>query len=256
MKPVDRITALAAFLLIAAEPAQVASEAPYMPPDAVPDAVTILPAAPADDSATAAADRAIFLQTRKLQGTPRWRIAIDDVQNTPLDRYACAIGMVLTPERAPVTARLLDKAGIGALVDPVKSYYHRRRPWVGSDQSICEAKTAHLAANGDYPSGHAANGWLEALILAELLPHQATAILARGRQYGESRVVCGSHSASAVSAGWLAGSAAYAALHGSAAFRADLARARRELGAIQPHAHHPDAAACQALTATLAIAPW
>lgn len=256
MRHAHRALVLASLLLLGATPGNLAADTPYLPADATLDGVAILPNAPVRGSAAAAADRAIFRQTRKLKGTARWRIAIDDVENAPLDRYACAIGMTLSAKDAPTTARLLDKAGTGRLVDPVKRHYHRVRPWVGSALPICEAKTAHLAANGDYPSGHAANGWLEALILAELLPDRASAILARGRQYGESRVVCGSHSASAVSAGWVAGAAVFAALHGSAAFRADLAAARQELASLRNQAPHPDPATCQATARILAQATW
>ena len=136
----------------------------------------------------------------------------------------------------------------------MKYAYHAARPYLGTKAHICQARTAHLAANGDYPSGHAAGGWMEALILSELAPDRATAILARGRAFGESRVVCGSHSLSAVQAGWLAGAATTAALHGSAAFRADLETARGELARVRTRATAPDAAQCRAVTVALAKA--
>ena len=44
-------------------------------------------------------------------------------------------------------------------------------------------------------------GWAWALILSELAPDRADAILARGLAYGESRAVCGVHYASDVEAG-------------------------------------------------------
>lgn len=131
----------------------------------------------------------------------------------------------------------------------VKAHYQARRPYLGTDAPICEAKTAHLAGNGDYPSGHAANGWLEGLILAELVPDRAGPILARARAYGESRAVCGSHSASAVRAGWMAGSAMFAMLNATPAFQHDLAEARAELASTR--AIPPDAARCIAERATL-----
>ncbi|HEY4446443.1 MAG TPA: phosphatase PAP2 family protein [Steroidobacteraceae bacterium] len=247
---------IAATLSLSSVVGQAADEAPYLPPERVPNGVTILPPPPRAGSPAARADRAIFAVTRKLRGTARWQIATDDVTNTALDRYACALGLQLTPAAAPAVTRLLDRAGTGLLVDPVKTHYHTRRPFVGTRAPICEAKSDHLIGNGDYPSGHAANGWLEALILAELAPERATALLSRGRAYGESRVVCGSHTASAVEGGWIAGTVMFAALNAEPRFRHDLDEARRELAAISADAVRPDPHHCESEDAVLAGRPW
>lgn len=248
MSGVRPLLLIAAWLALGAM-AQSADTGPYVSRGQVPDGLAILPPPPAPNSPAARADRAIFRATRTLQGTPRWRIATDDVTNAPFDRFACALGTKLDAKRVPALVRLLDRAGTGDLVNPVKAHYQTRRPYLGTDAPICEAKTAHLAGNGDYPSGHAANGWLEGLILAELVPDRAGPILARARAYGESRAVCGSHSASAVRAGWMAGSAMFAMLNATPAFQHDLAEARAELPSTR--AIPPDAARCIAERATL-----
>jgi membrane-associated phospholipid phosphatase len=228
----------------------------YLSPEAVPDGVRILPPAPAAGSPVAAADRQLFAATRRLEGSPRWKVATSDVETGPFAHFACALGVTLTAQTAPALARLLDRAGTSGVVDPVKRFYRAQRPYIGSSAPICQSKTADLAANGDYPSGHTANGWMEALILAELVPDRATEILARGRAFGESRLICGAHSLSAVEAGWLAGAAATAALHGSAAFRVDLEAARQEMAAVRASAPAPNAAACRAEAAALATAAY
>ena len=225
----------------------------YLSPAQVPDGLALLPPPPAPGSATHAADRAIFRQTRRLKGTARWTIAAADVDSDAFGHFACALGMKLTATSAPLTARLLDRASTAGVVDPVKAYYHVPRPYLGTRAPICQARTRHLAENGDYPSGHAAGGWMEALILAELVPDRSTEILARGRAFGESRAICGAHSMSAVEAGWLAGAAATAALHGSAEFRADLEAARAELVRIRSTVPMPDAKICK--TERAAFAP-
>src|SRR5690606_38014770 len=92
----------------------------------------------------------------------------------------------------------------------------------------CVETSEAFAASGSYPSGHSAVGWLYALVLAEVDPEHAAAIIARGRAYGESRVVCGVHFVSDVDAGRLASSAVFAALAGNAEFQADIASAREE----------------------------
>ncbi|MEI9997441.1 MAG: phosphatase PAP2 family protein [Rhizomicrobium sp.] len=228
----------------------------YLSPEATPDGVRILPPPPAPRSPVAIADRKVFAATRRLRGSPRWKVATSDVDTGPFEHFACALGVKLTPRTAPALARLLDRAGTSGVVDPVKRFYRVPRPYIGSAAPICQARTAALAANGDYPSGHAASGWMEALILAELAPDRATQILARGRAFGESRLICGAHSLSAVEAGWLAGAATTAALHGSAAFRADLEAARAEMATIRASASAPDAAACRAEAAALAKAVY
>lgn len=227
--------------------------ADYLTPETTPDGLTVLPPPPRPGSALGQADRQIFTQTRHLAGSPRWKLATEDADTGPFEHFACALGAKLTPATAPVLARLLDRAGTAGVVDPVKRYYQVGRPYLGGRAPICQPRTAALAANGDYPSGHAANGWMEALILAELAPDRATEILARGRAFGESRVICGVHSKSAVEAGWIAGAAATAALHGDAAFRADLDAARSEIARVRQSAPPPDPATCRAEAAALAL---
>jgi membrane-associated phospholipid phosphatase len=228
----------------------------YLSPEATPDGVRILPPPPAPGSPVAAADRQVFAATRRLKGSPRWKVAASDVESDAFEHFACALGVRLSPQTAPALARLLDRAGTAGVVDPVKRFYRTRRPYLGSKAPICQAETAELAGNADYPSGHTANGWMEALILAELAPDRATQILARGRAFGESRLVCGAHSLSAVEAGWLAGAAATAALHGSAEFRADLEAARAEMTRVRASAPAADAAACRAESAALATVAY
>ncbi|WP_294255266.1 phosphatase PAP2 family protein [uncultured Sphingomonas sp.] len=241
-------------LLIAAPQAR--DTAPYLAASQYPDGMVILPPPPAPDSPGAAMDMAVFRATRKLEGSPRWRIATDDVTNDPLRRNACAMGMVLDAKNAPALARLLDRAGTGPVVGRVKAAYQVPRPYLREDGPICEAKTAHLASNGDYPSGHTANGWLEAQVLAEVMPDKAAAILARGRAYGESRAICGSHSKSAVEAGYMAGASVFAVLQTSPGYRRDFAAARQEVARLRATAPRPNAQSCAAEAEALRVRPW
>jgi acid phosphatase (class A) len=89
-----------------------------------------------------------------------------------------------------------------------------------------------LRESRSYPSGHAALGWAWALVLAELIPDRADAILERGRDFGWSRVVCGVHYPSDVEAGRIVGAGAIARLHGDAFFRTQMDAARAELASI------------------------
>ncbi len=238
MKPAYAL--LTTFALIAAADAPNA----YLAGRAMPDLMQILPAPPKPGSPVDVDDRATFRQTRALLGTPRGLVATRDVTDDRYTVFACAIGHKLDPQSSPALARIFARMADQNMVGHAKDGFAVRRPYLNDDLPICEPKTAHLAANGDYPSGHTTSGWSAALILAELIPDRATQILRRGRQYGESRYICGSHSRSAVEAGYMAGSVLVATLHTSSEFRRDMDEARMELARAAGTA--PDATRCTA----------
>src|ERR1035437_3907945 len=82
-------------------------------------------------------------------------------------------------------------------------------------------------------------GWAWALILSEIAPEQADAILARGRAFGQSRVICNVHWQSDVMEGRIMGAATVARLHADPTFRADLEAARKELAAVRAKNRKP-----------------
>ena len=86
-----------------------------------------------------------------------------------------------------------------------------------------------LRKDGSYPSGHTAIGWAWALILCEIVPDRTDAILARGREFGQSRVICNVHWQSDVDAGRMMGSATVALLHADDGFLADVTNAKAEV---------------------------
>ncbi len=205
----------------------------YLPTELRPNLTTILAPPPAAGSPRAIADAAIFDQTRSLKGSPRWALATADVDGHVYDHFAAALGVRLDPAKTPILSALLERAGEDrSVVSLAKTHWGTKRPYIGKDASpICEAKSAHLAGNPDYPSGHSAFGEHVAMILAELAPSRADALYARGREYAESRYVCGSHSFSAAQAGMESGAVIYAAEHASPIFRRDMEMARAELDA-------------------------
>jgi acid phosphatase (class A) len=93
--------------------------------------------------------------------------------------------------------------------------------------------------NDSYPSGHAALGWAWTLILSEIPPDQTDAILARGRVFGESRVICNVHWQSDVIEGRFMGAGTVARLHADPTFRADLEAAKAELTAVRAKGRKP-----------------
>ncbi|NBB65250.1 phosphatase PAP2 family protein [Pseudomonas sp. ODNR1LW] len=197
-----------------------------------PDLTQVLASPPEPGSPRAVADQGVFQQTRALQGAPRWVLAASDVSGEIYDHFAEALGVRLTSQTAPVLTALLNRAGDDrSVVGDAKTHWATKRPYIGTDQPICEAKTDHLAGNPDYPSGHSAHGAHVAMILAELAPQRADELYARGRAFAESRYICGSHSYSAVEAGILSGMVVYGAEQSSDVFRRDMEAARAEVQA-------------------------
>ena len=223
--------------LAAAEPGPPRPTVPgYLAPGAL-DIVAVLPAAPTPGDARDRADREIFRATRALEGSPRWYRASEDAAGSAAALYrdfACALDLSITPEQAPRLTQLLQRAtrDAGRAIEASKSHYRRIRPYNVDAGPTCRPR-AETGESFDYPSGHALVGWTWAQILAELDGAHAGPILARGRAFGESRVVCGVHNYSAVQAGQFAASALVAVLRGSPEFRTDLEAARAELAGLR-----------------------
>jgi acid phosphatase (class A) len=215
----------------------------YLRNQSMPDLMLVLPAPPKPGSPQDLDDRATFRETRALLGTPRGDMATRDVTDDHFAVFACAIGRKLDARSSPALTRIFAQMSDQNMVGRAKDGFAVKRPYLKDDLPICEPKTAHLASNGDYPSGHTTSGWSAALILAELMPDRATQILRRGLQYGESRYICGSHSRSAVEAGYMAGSALVAMLHTSPDFRREMDAARLDLAKVKAPA--PDAGRCR-----------
>ena len=76
----------------------------------------------------------------------------------------------------------------------------------------------------------------------------------RGRNYGESRLVCNVHWQSDILEGRFMGAAAVARLHDNAAFNKDLLAARKEIAAARKAGLH-SARDCAAEEAVLKVRP-
>jgi acid phosphatase (class A) len=247
------VTTALALASLGAAPAPKAPPAPAAPRPYLSaedlDTYKVLPAAPVAGTTRYEADRTVFLQLRRLEGSPRWELAkADDVSSGIIRNMACAIGADLTVQNAPLTYRMLSRVGRDSsrVTNGPKDIYQRKRPYLIDEGNICIAKSESLAKSPDYPSGHNTFGWSIGLIMAEVAPDRATPILARARAFGESRLVCGVHNMSAAHMGWVNASMLVAALHGKAEFRKDLDAVRAEVAAIRKTATPPDAARCAA----------
>jgi acid phosphatase (class A) len=243
----------------ATAPAQVRG---YLTPEQTASVVRIVPPAPTSGDARYQADLAIFHATRALEGSARWILAQSDDNLSMaglLHAFRCALGLTLIPADAPKLTVLLARASsdAGAAAGVIKARYQHKRPFQVAEGDVCVSALgkAALERSPDYPSGHTALSWETGLILAELVPEAASDVLARARAFGQSRIVCGVHNASAVEAGWMTATSVFAMEANSAEFQRDLDAARTELTFVRTHAESKPAG-CEAEAETLSKNPY
>jgi len=217
----------------------------YLPREALPNSLFLLPPPPAAGSAAQAYDEEVSRKALALRGTPRWALANEDANlmfPQAAGTFSCALNAPITEQDTPHLYMLLRRTLSNAAVSTyrAKNHYQRTRPFMVNKEPICPTDEEKPYIKKDsYPSGHAAIGWAWALILSEISPEQADAILARGRTFGESRMICNVHRQSDVIEGRVMGAAAVARLHADPTFRADLEAAKAELAAVRANGLKP-----------------
>ncbi|MGE8234605.1 MAG: acid phosphatase [Stenotrophomonas sp.] len=207
----------------------------YLVGSAIPDSLALSPAPPAPGSASAQLDEAVASQALTMRGSARFIQAHTDADLSfpaGADQFSCALGVAVTARTTPVLYSLLERSRIdaSAATKAAKTHYQRPRPFMVNNAPTCTPDDEEaLRKSGSYPSGHSAIGWAWGLILSEIDPDHATALIERGRNYGHSRLVCNVHWYSDVQQGQFMGAATVARLHDNPDFVADLAKARQEL---------------------------
>ncbi|MBC2717128.1 MAG: phosphatase PAP2 family protein [Desulfobacteraceae bacterium] len=211
----------------------------YLQSEALPNSLALIPPPPEQGSAAYALDEEVSQKALALQDTPRWELAIEDANLRFPDAagtFSCALGIPITEKDTPHLYMLLRRtlADAGLSTYTAKNHYQRKRPFMVNGEPVCtpDEEEEDLRKDGSYPSGHTAIGWAWALILTEIAPDRADAILARGRAFGESRNVCNAHWHSDVAEGRFMGAATVARLHVDPVFCAELAAAKAEYAAV------------------------
>lgn len=206
----------------------------YLHPADLPDSLAVLPPPPQPGSAAMAADQAAFEQAMQASAE-RQAIAKTDAEiewSTLARPFEEILGTSLSDGSKPHTEMLLRRSMVDAGLSTyrAKNHYKRVRPFVKNGVSSCLPEHEEvLEADGSYPSGHSAIGWMLALVLTDLVPEKQDQLLKRGYEYGQSRVVCLAHWQSDTTVARMMASATFARLQSDPMFRAQLELARREI---------------------------
>ncbi len=221
----------------------------YIPRDKLIDSLALLPPPPEAGSEAQISDDAARRAVLPIRQSARWKLAARDADYTSpqaVDVFACTLGITISPTATPHLNMLLRRTLVdaGLATYKAKIHYNRKRPFVAAnDNETCYPKDQEkLREDGSYPSGHSAYGWAWALILAEMVPEKADAIIQRGYQFGQNRIVCGMHWQSDVNAGRVVAAAVVAQLHTNPDFKAQFGAAQKEVQAALANNPTPDCA--------------
>jgi acid phosphatase (class A) len=244
---------LAALLMLAGAPLSMAQDAAagadqstptyrgllpgYLAREQLPDSLRLSPPPPAPDSLALALDEEYMHAALALAGSARWDQATRDAELSfpeAAELFACALDRRISPDATPHLYRLLRRTltDAGLATYAAKEHYRRPRPFVINRQQTCTPDHERsLVNNYAYPSGHAAVGMAWALVLTGIAPERTDALLARAREFGDSRRICNVHWHSDIVEGQFIGAATVALLYANGEFQRDLAGAREELAA-------------------------
>ncbi|MGP8435507.1 acid phosphatase [Paraburkholderia fungorum] len=196
------------------------------------DLSKLLAPPPAADSARGQADMATVLEVQRTRTPEQVERARADVKKTVF-RFADVLGPEFNEVNLPKTAALFDAANHDAstIAKTGKDFFSRARPYIANPGVHPSVPLNPKDGYDSYPSGHSTFGYMTAILLAQMVPEKRDALFARGREYGENRVVDGVHYPSDVEAGRIDGTLVAEALMANPTFQKAFAEARAEVRA-------------------------
>lgn len=198
----------------------------YIDPSKV-DLIHILAPPPAAESPADVIDIQTVRDAQKHRTTADISAAQADVELSVF-RFADVLGAEFKPENMPQATLFFEHilCDENHAVDAAKKYYNRPRPFV-SHADIKPVVTQ--PSNASYPSGHSTFAYVNAIILATIVPEKSAAIFQRADDYAHHRIVAGVHYPTDIEAGRISGSVIDNVFLHDARFIEDLKTARKEI---------------------------
>ena len=211
---------------------------PYLSQAEVRSSLALLPPPPQEGSVEFLLDKLAFWEYFNVRYTDPERAeqAVTDADMKNLgEKFSEAFGLPITRETMPETWLLITRSRecFGSSgCDEAKQHYMRTRPFVYfSVPTLLPGSESWLRINGSYPSGHTANFFGIAYILAELRPDRTSELLARANEGGISRLIAGVHWASDVAAGKMVAASVFEYLKRNPEYQVQFRKAKAEVDA-------------------------
>ncbi len=203
-----------------------AAEPTYVTPDRL-DLTKVLAPPPAPDSEQQKRDLAAVLAVQAARTSAQSERALADATAGTFG-FADVLGTNFSAQHVPAVAALLDKvrSDAAAVLAGGRNSWNRPRPFVVSTDVH---SLGERPRGGSYPSVSATEAYLTAILLAGMVPEKGAALFARGREFGDERVILGVHFPSDIEAGRFAATALATVLMQDQAFMKGFAAARSEL---------------------------
>jgi acid phosphatase (class A) len=198
----------------------------YLNPSQV-DLIHILAPPPSPDSDEGKADLQAVLAMQHTRTQAQVKEAQADTDESVF-RFADVMGPGFKPENLPFATIFLERASSDSetVVSVAKAYFSRPRPFL-MDHRVKPVVGRPLSPG--YPGGHATFAYVNAILLAYMVPEKAAAIFNRAGRFARNRVIGGVHYPTDTDAGRISASVIDNVLLHDPRFLADFARARAEV---------------------------
>jgi acid phosphatase (class A) len=158
----------------------------------------------------------------------------DDVVDAEADhersvfRFADVMGPKFTSAHLPYATKFFQRvySDEAKVVAVTKAYFARPRPFMVDSNLM---PVIYPKTTPSYPSGHTTFAYVNAILLAKMVPEDAAAIFRRAASYGENRVVVGAHFPTDIEAGRISGTVIDSVFLHEPRFLTDFRRARAEV---------------------------
>ena len=222
-KPIPVIAILLAFLFSPA----LAERGNFISPDQV-ELVKILAPPPANDSPKTKAEIQELIRIQEKRTSEEEAAVQADVKMTIFQVVGDVLGSGFTPENLPIATKFFELLYQDEefIISAAKDTWNRPRPFMRSqDIKPC----VEQSRSGAYPSGHSAFGYLNEIVLANMVPEKKAEIFVRADQYSYHRMIGGVHYRSDVEAGRIAGTVIAAIMMQNSNFQEEFSRTRKEV---------------------------